>query len=365
MRRDGIERYKDGLVFVALIIVLGAIPLVFTSNYHLSVMIFIGLHTMLAVGLCLLMGYTGQVSLGHAAFYGIGAYISGILTTKGKIDPWLAMLLAAAFTAIVAYVIGYPMFRLRGHNLAMGTLGFGIIVYIVFVEMGSLTGGPSGLTGIPYLSLFGFTFDKDIEFYYLTWALALAFLVLSLNIVNSRVGRALRAIHGSEIAAETLGINASKYKVQILVVGATYASIAGSVYAHYLTVLNPSPFGLKFSIEILVMVVIGGLASVWGSIFGAAATTLLSEVLRGYVPELLKGASGRGASGEYEIVVFGLILMAVMIFLPEGLAPGFLRLVKRWRRMTIPKVSSAQIGDSAVGEIAKAADDGRLAIKDK
>lgn len=365
MKRNGIERYQNQITLIALIVILGVLPLIFTSNYHLSVMVFIGLHTMLAVGLCLLMGYTGQVSLGHAAFYGIGAYASGILTTKANIDPWLAMGIAAVFTALVAYVIGYPMFRLKGHNLAMGTLGFGIIVYIIFVEMSDLTGGPSGLTGIPPLSLFGFTFDKDVEFYYLIWFFTLLSLVLSLNIVNSRVGRALRSIHGSEIAAETLGVNASKYKVQILIVSAVYASVAGSIYAHYLTVLNPSPFGFKFSIEILVMVVIGGLSSVWGSIFGAATTTLLSELLRGVVPELLKGASGRGASGEYEIVVFGVILMVVMVFMPDGLTSGVLKLIRRWRR---EKALSAEAIESESGVLVEAnhiRNEGRLVVEDK
>ena len=325
MERNGFQRYQNTVTLVVLIIAIGALPLFITSTYHLSVMAFIGIHTMLAVGLCLLMGYAGQVSLGHAAFFGIGAYASGILTTEFQVNPWLAMLAAAVFAGAVAYVIGVPMFRLKGNNLAMGTLGFGIIVYLVFVEVREWTGGPSGLTGIPSPSAFGFEFDKDIEYYYLVWALTLLFLLLSLNIVNSRVGRALRSIHGSEIAAETLGVNANKYKIQILIVSAVYASVAGSIYAHYLTFINPQPFGFKLSIEIVVMVVIGGLSSVWGAIFGAATTTLLSEVLRGVIPQFLKGATG-----EYEIVVFGVILMVVMIFMPEGLFSGIVRRTRTW-----------------------------------
>ncbi len=349
MKKSGIEKYRNQIFLVALIVVVGVLPLLFTSNYHISTMIFIGLYAMLAVGLCLLMGYTGQVSLGHAAFFGLGAYGTGILTTKLNMNPWLAMIAAAIFTGLVAYVVGYPMFRLKGNNLAMGTLGLGIIIYIMFVEMSNLTGGPSGLTGIPSPSILGFTFDQDIKFYYLIWAFALLFLILSLNIVNSRVGRALRSINGSEIAAETLGVNATKYKVQILVVSAVYASIAGSLYAYYLTVLNPSPFSFSFSVEIVVMVVIGGLSSVWGSLFGAAATTLLSEFLRGVIPELFKSAGGKGASGEYEIVVFGIILMGVMIFMPEGLALGVVNLIKRWRHDKAPKATVLE-GESALIE---------------
>jgi len=326
VERKGVEEYQHFITLAALIIVIGGLPFFVTSSYHLSIMAFIGINTMLAVGLCLLMGYAGQVSLGHAAFYGIGAYASGILTTRFQINPWLAMAMAAIVTGVIAYVISVPMFRLKGNNLAMGTLGFGIIVYLVFVEMRDWTGGPSGLMSIPSLSAFGFVFDSDMKYYYLIWAFTLLFLVLSLNIVNSRVGRALRSIHGSEVAAETLGVNTSKYKSQILVVSAVYASIAGSLYAHYLTFINPQPFSFKLSIEIVVMVVIGGLSSVWGAIFGAATTTVLSEVLRALIPKLL-----RGATGEYEIVVFGVILMVVMIFMPEGLFSGIVRRAKAWR----------------------------------
>ena len=358
MERNGIGKYENYITLGALIVVMGALPLLLSNSYHLSIMAFIGINTMLAVGLCLLMGYAGQVSLGHAAFYGIGAYTSGILTTTFKMNPWLAIGVAAVFTGVVAYVIGVPMFRLKGNNLAMGTLGFGIIVYIIFVEMRDWTGGPSGLTGIPSLSIFGFTFDNDLKYYYLIWAIALLFLVLSLNIVNSRVGRALRSIHGSEIAAETLGVNTNKYKIQILVVAAMYASVAGSLYAHYLTFINPQPFSFKLSIEIVVMVVIGGLSSVWGALLGAATTTVLSEVLRGVIPQFLKGATG-----EYEIVVFGIILMVVMIFLPEGLFSGSVRIVKSWRREKESKQRT--VDETAIVEPSSVVAEGHLAVEDK
>jgi branched-chain amino acid transport system permease protein len=314
---------------LVLLAVLGiaALPIFVTSTYYLSVMVFIGLHTIVAVGLCLLMGYAGQISLGHAAFYGLGAYISGILTATYHVSPWLAMLAALVVSSAIAYALGIPILRLHGHFLAMATLGLGIIIYIAFVELADLTGGPSGLSAIPYLELPGIVFDKDWKYYYLVWSVVVLVLLLSWNIVNSRVGRALRAIHGSEIAANTLGVDTAKFKVQVFTLSAAFAALAGSLYAHYLTVLNPAPFSFKFSVELVVMVVVGGMASVWGAVFGAASVTVLTEVLRDLLPRVLENAAG-----EYEIIVFGLILIVIMICLPEGLTRGLLSLYRRWRR---------------------------------
>src|SRR5574337_346213 len=272
------------------------------------------------------MGYAGQVSLGHAAFYGLGAYLSGIASTRLGLNPWLAMPVAALLTGSLAAAIGTPIFRLRGHFLAMATLGWGIIVYIVFNELREVTGGPSGLTGIPNLSVFGLPLDTDVRYYYLVWAFTLGVIFLSRNIVDSRVGRALRAIHGSESAAAALGVNTARYKLAVFTLSAVYASLAGSLYAHYLLFVNPPPFSFKFSIELLVMVMIGGLAHIWGALFGAALITILGESLRATIP-LLMGH----ASGEYEIIAFGLILMATMIALPEGLWPWLVSVVDRIR----------------------------------
>ena len=197
---------RDGLTLLGVALVIALAPTVLTSGYHLSVGVFVGLHAIVVVGLCVLAGYAGQISLGQAAFYGIGAYTSGLLTTRLALDPWLAMVLAMALAAAVAYAFGIPILKLHGHYLAMATLAFGIIVYLVFVELKDLTGGPSGLAGIPRLAIGGFAFDTDRKFFYLTWGAVLGVIVLSLNLVHSRVGRALRAIHGSEVAAETNSI---------------------------------------------------------------------------------------------------------------------------------------------------------------
>jgi branched-chain amino acid transport system permease protein len=215
----------------------------------------------------------------------------------------------------VAFLIGVPIFRLSGLLLAMATLGFGIIVYYVQVNWTALTGGPSGLTGIPPLSLGGFRFDRDGRFLYLVWGAALLLLGLALNLADSRIGRALRAIHGSELAAQMAGVDTTWLKLQIFVVSAVYTGLAGSLYAHYLTFINPSPFGFGYSIELLVMVVLGGITSLWGSLLGAATVTALTELLRAIMPRLMSRTQA-----EYEIILFGLLLMGFMIFLPRGLA---------------------------------------------
>lgn len=313
---------------VALVCLLAVIPLITTSNYYLGTMIVIGIYTLVTVGLCLLMGYAGQISLGHAAFYGLGAYGSGILTATYNVNPWLAMVLAAAITAVIALAIGAPILRLKGHYLALASLGFGVIIYFIFVQGGTVTGGPSGLTGIPGLKIGSFKFNSDTRYYYLVWIIALAGIVAAHNLVKSRIGRALRAINGSEVAAESMGINTARMKVQIFVISAIYGSIAGSLYVHYVNFVNPPPFGVFQSAHFVLMAVVGGIANVWGPLFGVTLVIILSAVLREFVSLIITSASG-----EFEIIFFGFILIVVMIFMPEGLVAGIVNLVERvWQR---------------------------------
>jgi len=304
------------LVAAALLIFLILLPFNWFLGQYTSIMIFIGISTIVTVGLCLLMGYTGQVSLGQAAFYGLGAYFSAVLSKSYHVNPWLAMLIAAVATGLFAFLIGYPIFRLRGNYLAMATLGIGLIMYILFRQLIGITGGPDGMAGIPYLSIGGFTFDTNFKRYFLVWFFCLAVLFLSQNIVRSRTGRALRAIHGSEVAAESVGINVARFKVKIFVLSAVYASLAGSLFVHHLRFVSPQEFDFIGSVKLVVMAVIGGLASIWGAIFGAGATHLLSN-------ELLLNL------GKWDIVAYGIILMLVMIFTPEGLFVA-LKSASRW-----------------------------------
>jgi len=305
---------RDIVYLAAVIGAVALLPAVFRSNYYLSVLLTIGLNTILVLGLNLLIGYAGQLSLGHAAFYGLGAYVSGVLTATYGVHPVPAAVAAVLLVGCVALVVGIPSLKLRGQYLAMATLGFGIIVYIVLKEMGWLTGGPSGLTGIPKLSLFGFTFDSDLKKYYLVWSIALCVLIISNNIVKSRVGRALRALHTSEIAAASLGVNIRRYKLIVFIISAMLASIAGSLFAHVMNFISPSSFGFNVSIVLVTMVVIGGMASIWGSIFGASLLTLLPMSLSFFE--------------EFDIIIYGTILMVIMIVMPEGLTRGVVDRIK-------------------------------------
>ena len=331
------SRYKSLGLFVLL---LALLPVIVRSPYVLSVMIFIGLHTILTIGLCLLMGFAGQVSLGHAAFYGLGAYTSGIVTATYGVSPWLGILLSMAVTGGVAAFLARPIFKLRGHFLAMATLGLGQIFYIAFNEASSLTGGPSGLTGIPYLSIGGWAFDSDMRYYYLVWGAAALTMLMALNLVHSRVGRALRGVRSSEVAAQAMGADTARLKAQIFVISGATAGLAGSLYAHYVTFLSPTPFKGHTTLMLLVMAAIGGMSTVWGAPFGAAVLTLLTEALRAVAPKLL-----RHASGEYEIIVFGLFLIVIMLRMPQGLVLGLSELYTRWREH---RSTAARLKDTAL-----------------
>lgn len=306
---------RDLIKFMAFAVMILAAPLAFHGGYLMNVLVFVGIHTMLAIGLNLLLGYAGQISLGHAGFFGLGAYLSGILTATYGWNPWLAMPLAAAVVGSVAFLIGFPILKLKGHYLAMATLGMGIIMYIVFNETIELTGGPSGLSGIPNISIGSVTFDSDVKNYYLIWTFALGMILLTLNLANSRVGRALRAVHDSEVAAQVMGVNARLLKVQIFALSAVISSVAGSLYAHTMTFVSPASFGFNFSVELLTMVVIGGLGSIYGSFLGAALLTLLPEFLR--------------AAHDYDIIIYGGLLMVMVMFMPGGLVRGVPELFRK------------------------------------
>jgi branched-chain amino acid transport system permease protein len=294
-------------------------PLAVANQYYFTLLNIIGIHTILVVGLNLLMGYAGQISLGHAAFFGLGAYTSGILTTQAAFNPWLALVLGLFVAGGAAFLIGIPVLKLRGYYLAMATLGFGVIVFIVLVQAQRFTGGPSGLTGIPSLSLFGLALDNPHRLYYLIWTCVGLLLAFSANLVDSRVGRALRALHDSEAAAQSLAVDTARLKLQIFVLSALYAALAGSLYAHTLNFIAPASFDIMFSIKLVTMVVVGGMASIWGSLLGAATLTILPEFLAFFQ--------------EFEVVIYGAILMLVMIFLPQGLVSGLMRLWERRHRL--------------------------------
>ncbi len=306
---------RDLLLFACFSLLIMLAPQLFTGGYLMNVLVFVGINTMLAIALNLLLGYAGQISLGHAGFFGLGAYLSGILTTTFSLNPWGAMPIVALVVGCLAYLIGFPILKLKGHYLAMATLGLGVIIYIVFNETVNLTGGPSGLSGIPNLRLGGIVFDSDVKNYYLIWVVTLMVMLFSINLANSRIGRALRAVHDSDVAAQVLGVNSRLLKVQIFALSAIISSLAGSFYAHTMTFISPASFGFNFSIELLTMVVIGGLGSIYGSFLGAALLTLLPEILRG--------------ANDYDIIIYGALLVLMVMFMPGGLVRGIPALYRK------------------------------------
>jgi branched-chain amino acid transport system permease protein len=300
------KQNKIYLLLFALVIF--ALPFFLRNNYHLMVLNISALNILVVIGLNLLMGFAGQISLGHAAFFGLGAYLSGILTTTFGFPTWPTIFLAMAVTAGIAWVIGIPTLKLEGHYLVMATLGFNVIVYIIMLQLEPLTGGPSGFAGIPRLELSGFIFDSDRKYYYLLWAVSMGTLLLSLNLTHSRIGRAMAALRQNETAARCAGIDTETYKVKIFILSAVMASLAGSLYAHYLTFISPGTFSFFYSLQVVTMVLVGGIGSLWGSVWGALLLTLLPEALH--------------AVKEYNVLVYGLILMGVLVFFPHGLLTG-------------------------------------------
>ncbi|MET0047638.1 MAG: branched-chain amino acid ABC transporter permease [Sedimenticola sp.] len=300
--------------FYLLAMAVALLPIIFPDNYFVTVVgVTAGIHIILAVSLNLLMGYAGQISLGHDAFFGIGAYTTGILTTQYGWGAWSAMAAGMLLTAAISFMISRPILRLKGHYLAMATLGFGIIVNIVLVQNGTLTGGPDGLSDIPPLAFFGWEVNDDMRWYIVIAMLLVVW--LALNIIDSRSGRALRALHGSEVAAEMMGINTTTTKTGVFVLAALIASFAGSLFAHQQAFISPDSFSFFFSIELVTMVVLGGMASTYGAILGAIILTFLPELLVVFE--------------DYEVMIFGAILMLTMIFLPQGIFVGMQDLLRK------------------------------------
>ena len=299
--------HKNAYLGLGLVIaVLLVLPFVLPNSYYTDLAIRMAINAIIVIGLNLLIGFAGQISLGHAGFLGIGAYASAVLPTHFGMHPLLAMAAGAAATAVIAGVVAKPIFKLKGNYLAMATLGLGIIINIALRNEAQWTGGPDGMA-VPALSVLGFEIGSDKQWYWVVAALLAISVWASLNLIDSPFGRALRALHGSEVASQVVGVNIVRYKVSIFVMSAVFASIMGSITAHYIGFVTPNFADFFHSIELVTMVVVGGMASVFGSIVGAVLLTALPQAL----------ATFEG----WETVVFGAVLMLCMIFLPKGLVP--------------------------------------------
>ena len=309
-----IRRHRTGLSVLGLSLALSPVPLVLANPWKLGILNLIALHSIVALGLNLFIGYAGQISLGHAAFFGLGAYGSAILTTAVGVPPLAALALTAAGVALTALLIGVPTLRLSGHYLAMATLGFNIVVHNVLVQWDRVTGGPSGLSGVPPFAVPGLSFQGEARHFYLLWGAAMIALTLSLNLVRSGVGRGLAALAEDEISAAAMGVDVRRGKVAVFTVSAVFACVGGSLFAHYMGTVTPDTFGIFASIDFVIMVVIGGMGSLWGSLAGAALITVLPHLL--------------GPLEDSKDIIYGLIVVAVLLVLPRGLVAELVELVK-------------------------------------
>lgn len=294
------KKYQKLLINVIIAVVIYAVIMMaiqfgWIGRQYLSMIVPVCTNVMLAVSLCLIVGFLGELTLGHAAFMSVGAYSGALVTLNAPLPSWLALGLGLIVGGIVAalagVIIGVPVLRLRGDYLAIVTLGFGEIIKSIFNTLG-ITGGASGLTGIPMLTTYrNFT---------LVFILTVIVIIVVANLVRSRQGRAICAIRDNYIAAEAAGIKVSKYKVMAFVISAFFAGVAGVVYAHNISILKPGNFDYNQSIEFLVMVVLGGMGNIKGSIIAAIILTLLPEVLRGVA--------------DYRMLVYSIVLIAMMLF---------------------------------------------------
>ena len=315
------------------LVLLAALPLILPA-YYVTLMNYIGLYAIVALGLVLLTGVGGLISFGQAAFVGLGAYTTAYLTTATGLpvwlapfagSPWLALLIGLMITALVALFLGALTLRLSGHYLPLGTIAWGISIYFLFGNL-DFIGGFTGITGIPVLSIFGHKLGEGRHFYYLIWLALLALLWATQNLLDSRSGRAIRALKGGGLMAEAMGVDTAHLKTAIFLIAALFACVSGWLYANLQCFVNPTPFGLGIGIEYLFMAVIGGATSVWGALLGAGVITLLKEWLQDLLPRLL------GSSGNFEVIVFGILMVLMLQRSRDGLWPMLAGLVPSRRR---------------------------------
>jgi branched-chain amino acid transport system permease protein len=303
---------RNPLVILALAAVgFGLLPL---PQYWITLSNYIGLSAIVALGLVLLTGVGGLTSFGQAAFVGLGAYSTAWLATAFGLSPWLGLLAGLLVTAGSALFIGAIMLRLSGHYLPLGTIAWGLSLYFLFGNLEFL-GKYDGITGIPPITLFGISLGSGQSMYFMIWLIVIGAVALLRNLLNSRSGRAIRALKGGGLMAEAMGVNTAAMKIRIFVIAAMLACVSGWLYAHLQRAVNPSPFGLNFGIEYLFMAVIGGSGYLWGAILGAAVLTILKDQLQTYLPALL------GSSGNFEIIVFGVLMVVLLQRARNGIWP--------------------------------------------
>lgn len=302
-----------GVVF-AIAALIAVLPLILPSTFYLRIAALVFIFSIAVLGLNLLMGFAGQVSLGHAGFFGIGAYAVAIGPTHLGVPPWVSLIAGVTLAGLLAFLVGRPILRLKGHYLAVATLGMGLLMAMVFTNEARWTGGPDGMP-VPRLQLFDWTARGSITWYWISGVTLVVAALIAVNLIASPTGRALRAIHDSEVASRVLGIDVARYKLLAFVISAIYAALAGAYLALFDGLVTPGTAGFLRSIEFVTMAVLGGLGSILGSIVGAAILTILPQVLTVF--------------HDYEHIALGLIMIVFMIFLRAGTVPGLAALLTR------------------------------------
>lgn len=300
-RREYRFRRRDLFYLIALIL----LPILWRDAHVHHLMVLSGIHAIVALGLTLFFGYAGQISLGQAAFFGVGTYTTAILTTRFQVPPFFALWASALMASGFAFFIGRPLLKLKGYFLALATLGFGEIFLVLVRESPGLTGGVIGIFGIPFFSLAGFIFDTYLKQYYLIWGILIGLVLFCKGLVRSKMGRAFLAVASSEEGASALGIDVARVKLRAFVTGAAFAGLAGGLFASVMSTANPETFSLNLSVLIVMMVILGGMGNLYGPIAGAIFLTFLSNEL--------------GRYQEYSLPIYGVILILLLIFFPEGI----------------------------------------------
>ena len=292
----------------------------YVAEFHVTLLNYIGLATLVSLGLVVLTGVVGLISFGQQAFVGLAAYTTAVMTTVWGLSPWLGLATALALTAFAAVILGFISLRLSGHYLALSTIAWGIAAYFMFGNI-ALLGQHNGLSNLPHLAIFEWRVDSATRSYYLIWALTLAALIAMRNLLDSRCGRAIRALRFRSVMAQSFGVDTAGLKLLVFLYAALLAGLSGWLYAHFLRVVSPGAFAVHVGIDYLFMAVIGGAGQVWGAVIGASVLTILKEMLQNLLPKVFQH------SGNYEIVVFGLLMMVLLHRSRDGLGPVLARLL--------------------------------------
>jgi branched-chain amino acid transport system permease protein len=321
------ERLKPYIPWIAIIAAVILLAIIAPSPYIMGTMVFVALWGVLAIGMGVLMGQAGLFSLAQPTWFGLGAYCAGILAVRGILPPWAGIIAGGVLVALISFIVGIPVLRLRGMYLACVTLGILMIAQIAFVHLEDLTGGSFGLKGVPPLSIGGFVFQTDLHFYFLSWALCIGCLWFFSNIMNSRVGRAIKAFRDSEVASKAMGINIPMYRLQIFVLTSVTSALAGGIFCFYLRFVAPTLFSFDLLIELILMIVIGGIGSLWGLLLGSFVLTWLSELIH-----LSFGKMFPAMTGSIDAILFAILVIVILIFMPHGLVGWVERLFRLGRR---------------------------------